>query len=278
MDFLGSSGRGKSLCRVGFDSMSVLMDELSFPSVNLHLFLQHFSLQVKKGKKKKSTDLLVVLAQPFVNWEKAQLGEIAGILFQFYRLKVSLKTLINDLDWEFQGSKAEKYFDFKIRTITWEWFHWSWAVEKPGKFILKEIKWSCNWMWGNSSLSLSLGRFWRPVKIQNLHFLQIWCGLELHELCEPEPESESLCRLAISLGTESLYGRRMRNCRHWCCMKYLTNINPLLAAVLQVCMPGPALALGSCSGVWGVLLQVLNDVRAGFGRCGSDCCRGPDSR
>lgn len=50
MDFLGSSGRGKSLCMVGFDSVAVVMDELSFPSVNLHLSLQRFLLQVKKEK------------------------------------------------------------------------------------------------------------------------------------------------------------------------------------------------------------------------------------
>lgn len=118
---------------------------ISISKISIYLSRVFYS-RLKK-EKKKSTDLLVFLVQPFVNWEKAQLGEIAVILFQFYRLKVSLETLINSLDWEFQGSKAEKYLDFQIRTISWKWFHQSWAVEKTGKFILKKkVKFcfSCN--------------------------------------------------------------------------------------------------------------------------------------
>lgn len=160
MDFLGSSGRGKSLCIVGFH---VLVNGWIIISISKSPFISptFFTPGEKRGKKI-STDLLVFLVQPFVNWEKAQLGEIVVILFQFYRLKISLKTLIKNLDWEFQESKAEKYFDFKIRTTSWKRFHRSWTVEKLGKFILKKkVKFclSCYKMWGNSWFSLSLGRF-----------------------------------------------------------------------------------------------------------------------
>lgn len=66
--------------------------------ISIYLDSVFFTPGYKRGKKK-FTDLLVFLVQPFVNlWEKAQLGEIALILFQVYKLKLSLKTLINNLD------------------------------------------------------------------------------------------------------------------------------------------------------------------------------------
>lgn len=60
--------RGKSLCRAGAGSESMLRDELPFPLVNLKLFCLCFLLQVGGGggMEIKLTDLFVFYAHPFM--------------------------------------------------------------------------------------------------------------------------------------------------------------------------------------------------------------------